>query len=255
MRERRRFPRFSGRLPVRFYVDDELVHGETHDLSVAGAFVVATKLPLVNRVLVVKVYPGVGQQAVTIEARVARTLGVGFGLEWRQATVPLAPGPLRSFLFDVLGVTQGFVKRLEDPNGVPRFVYRFSYEFLTRALGHEADAQQAHEEEAVGAGAQGAVAGAIPVAFSSRGTRVRARMVGGFDNGLVLQAEGEPVQNFDRLDIHVFPDDRRRRIDLKGLVSRVKPVEKGYKVYIRLTLDNDQGHLARFRDLASSLRT
>ena len=291
--DRRRFPRFSGRLNVRFFVDDRLIEGETRDLSMAGAFILSTPLPLLHRSLVLKIFPGYGQQPVTIEARVARTLPDGFGVEWLQASSPISANPLRSFIHDVLGITQGFVKRLEDTAGVPRFVYKFSYELLSRTLGvgDDGDGEEApppvQAAAAVHAGgpapAQVAAstraeappplptqrpaaaapkaaastppANAIPVTFSTRSVKVRARMIGGYENGLVLQAEGEPVANFDRLDINVFPDDRKRRIDLKGLVSRVKMLDNGYKVYIRLTLDNDQPALSRFRVLAESLRT
>lgn len=256
--ERRRFPRFSGRLNVRFYVDDRLVEGETRDLSMAGAFIVSTPLPLTNRMLVLKVFPGYGQQPVTIEARVARSLSDGFGVEWLQASSPISASPLRSFIHDVLGITQGFVKRLEDTAGVPRFVYKFSYELLSRSLqGGDAETPAMPPDPALVETGQhpAPVAGAIPVVFATKTAKVRARMIGGYENGLVLQAEGEPVSNFDRLDIHVYPDDRRRRIDLKGLVSRVKSLDKGYKVYIRLTLDNDQSALSRFRVLAETLRT
>jgi|GEM_PF-3241495 len=266
--ERRRFQRFPGRLNVRFYVDDRLIEGETRDLSMAGAYIVSTPIPLTNRVLVLKVFPGYGQQAVTIEARVARSLDNGFGVEWMQASSPISASPLRAFIHDVLGITQGFVKRLEDTSGVPRFVYKFSYDLLARTVAATGDAGGGPPSETVAIVADdaprpdagqsaptGAVAGAIPVLFATKAAKVRARMIGGYENGLVLQAEGETVANFDRLDIHVYPDDRRRRIDLKGLVSRVKPLDKGYKVYIRLTLDNDQPALARFRVLAEALRT
>lgn len=265
--ERRRFQRFAGRLNVRFYVDDRLVEGETRDLSMAGAYIVSTPIPLTHRVLVLKVFPGYGQQAVTIEARVARSLDDGFGVEWMQASSPISASPLRAFIHDVLGITQGFVKRLEDTSGVPRFVYKFSYDLLSRTVAATGDSGGGPPSEMVAIVPEAEskpsdtgqtalpVAGAIPVVFATKTTKVRARMIGGYENGLVLQAEGEPVANFDRLDIHVYPDDRKRRIDLKGLVSRVKPLDKGYKVYIRLTLDNDQPALARFRVLAEALRT
>ena len=263
--DRRRFPRFAGRLNVRFYVDDRLIEGETRDLSMVGAFIVSTPIPLLHRSLVLKVFPGYGQQPVTIEARVARSRPDGFGVEWLQASSPISANPLRSFIHDVLGITQGFVKRLEDTTGVPRFVYKFSYDLLSKAAAGDGSGEPGQlEPEPAGeplaspadTGQHPApVAGAIPVTFATKTLKVRARMIGGYENGLVLQAEGEPVANFDRLDIHVYPDDRKRRIDLKGLVSRVKPLDKGYKVYIRLTLDNDQPALSRFRVLAEALRT
>lgn len=259
--EHRRFPRFAGKLNVRFYVDDRLIEGETRDLSMAGAYILSTSIPLTGSTLVLKIFPGYGQQAVTIEARVSRSLGDGFGVEWLQASSPISANPLRAFIHDVLGITQGFVKRLEDTNGVPRFVYKFSYELLTKTL--QATSNEPGEVVVVEGEPRLSdtsripvpVAGAIPVLFATKTQKVRARIIGGYENGLVLQAEGEPVTNFDRLDIHVYPEDRRRRIDLKGLVSRVKPLDKGYKVYIRLTLDNDQPALSRFRVLAESLRT
>jgi PilZ domain len=260
--DKRRFPRFAGRFKVKYFLDDKLVEAETEDLSVSGAYIVATRIPLTQRVLTLKLFPEYSQQAVTIEARVTRAKDAGFGVEWVQAVVPLNPNPLRTFLHDVLGITRGFVKKMDDTNGVPRFVYRFSYDFLTKSLQRSARTQVAEESAALGQGSSGGpsdsspVPGAIPIAYQKAAskTKERARMIGGFDNGLVMQTKVDLVENFDRLDISVYPDDRKKRIELKGLVSRVKPLEKDCKVYVRLTLDNDQKSLGRYRVLAEALR-
>lgn len=257
--EKRRFPRFAGRFKVKYFLDDELVEGQTEDLSVSGAYIVSTRIPLTQRVLTLKLYPEYSQQAVSIEARVARAKDEGFGIEWVQAVVPLNPNPLRAFLHDVLGISRGFVKKIEDANGVPRFVYRFSYDFLTKSLQKTARSQDAAESAAMAqdtAESPAPVLGAIPIAYqkSKDKTKERARMIGGFENGLVMQTKGDVVQNFDRLDISIYPEDRKKRIDLKGLVSRVKPLDKDSKVYVRLTLDNDQKSLGRYRVLADALR-
>jgi hypothetical protein len=251
--ENRRFPRFPAQFQVRYFVEDQLEEGETANLSVSGAFVVTARLPLMNRLLTLKVFPGHSQQAVTIEARVVRVVETGFGVEWIQAVVPINPQPLRSFLHEILGITRGFIRKIEDANGIPRFMYRFSYPFLEK-MARDASADEASADSGAMPLSPLPEGSVVPVSFTTRGGKFQARMVGGYDNGLILQSGPPAPQVFDRLDVAIFPDDRRRRVELKGLVSRVKPVEPEFKIYIRLTLDNDQKELARFRDLALALR-
>jgi hypothetical protein len=245
-KEKRRFYRKEeGKFKVKFFVDNELVEGETTDVSMGGAFVVSTRIPLTNRVITVKLFPGLSNQAVTLEARVAHATEAGFGLEWMQAIVPINPQPLRVFLNDVLGITKGFARKMEDASGVQRFVYKFSYEFLEKLV-----------RETSRGDAPPPRPGAIPTTFTTSKGKVQAYMVGGYENGLVILtgSDTQPPRNFERMDIVILPDDKKDRLELKGLVSRVKKVDDGSKVYVRLTLENPQRSLERFRELADDLR-